>query len=235
MLARLGGPACVARTLHLSSKAWTPPPPCRPPPRRPRPAASPSSTGGPGVAPESDVRLATPADAEAVAAIYAPVVRETAISFELEPPTADQMRTRIADTLATLPWLVSLDADGHVDGYAYAGRHRERAAYQWSVDVTAYVRADRRRRGVGGRLHAVLLGQLAQLGYCQAFAGIALPNEASVRLHESLGFAALGVYRRVGFKLGAWRDVGWWQKELQPPPAAPRAPLPLGHPSIESR
>ena len=161
------------------------------------------------------LRLATPDDAEAVAAIYAPVVRDTTVSFELEPPSAAEMRARIAATPATLPWLVSLDAAGAVDGYAYAGRHRERAAYQWSVDVTVYVRADARGQGVGRRLYAALFAELVGRGYVQAFAGIALPNAASVGLHEAMGFEAIGVYRSVGFKHGAWRDVGWWQR----PPA----------------
>ncbi len=173
------------------------------------------------------IRITTPADAEAIAAIYAPVVRDTAISFEHEPPSADDMRARIASTLVRLPWLVSLDGDDRVDGYAYAGRHRERAAYQWSVDVTAYVREDARGRGIGKRLYARLFDELVRLGYFQAFAGIALPNAASVALHESLGFEPLGVYRKVGFKRGAWRDVGWWQKELQAPAIAPAAPLPF--------
>ncbi|MFZ5545066.1 MAG: arsinothricin resistance N-acetyltransferase ArsN1 family B [Pseudomonadota bacterium] len=162
------------------------------------------------------MRTATPDDAEAIAAIYAPIVRDTAISFELEPPTAGQMRERIAATLQRLPWLVSLDAQGEVNGYVYASRHRERAAYQWAVDTTAYVRADSRGQGVGRRLYEALFRTLAELGYFQAFAGIALPNEASVALHESVGFEPIGVYRNVGFKLGAWRDVGWWQKSLQP-------------------
>jgi L-amino acid N-acyltransferase YncA len=170
------------------------------------------------------IRAATAADAEAVAAIYAPVVRDTAISFELEPPSADEMRRRIAATAQLLPWLVSVDPRGAVDGYVYASRHRERPAYQWAVDVTAYVRADSRRCGVGRRLYVRLFEQLVGLGYFQAFAGIALPNAASVALHESLGFEALGVYRQVGFKHGAWHDVGWWQKTLQPLPARPVAP-----------
>jgi len=170
------------------------------------------------------IRAATPADAESIAAIYAPIVRDTAISFELEPPSPEEMRGRILSTLRALPWLVSLDERGQVDGYVYAGRHRERAAYQWSVDVTAYVREDARGRGVGKRLYASLFAELVRLGYCQAFAGIALPNEASVALHESLGFEHLGTYRKVGFKLGGWRDVGWWQKTLRQPVEAPEAP-----------
>jgi len=171
------------------------------------------------------IRLATAADADAVTAIYAPIVAGTSISFELAPPGIDEMRSRIALTLQALPWLVSEDAQGRVDGYAYAGRHRDRPAYQWSVDVTAYVREDARGRGVGRQLYRALLPVLSGLGYCQAFAGIALPNAASVALHESLGFQPIGVYRQVGFKLGAWRDVGWWQKALATTddPAPPRA------------
>ena len=170
------------------------------------------------------IRTATPSDAEAIAAIYAPIVANTAISFELVPPSADEMRSRIVSTLQRLPWLVSVDGDGRVDGYVHAGRHRERAAYQWSVDTTAYVREDRRGKGVGRRLYGRLFDELARLGYFQAFAGIALPNAASVALHEAMGFEPLGVYRNVGFKLGAWRDVGWWQKALRQAVENPEAP-----------
>ena len=172
-----------------------------------------------------NIRVATLADAEAITAIYAPVVVNTSISFELAPPTVDDMRGRIAKTLQDLPWLVSEDARGAVDGYVYAGKHRERPAYQWSVDVTAYVREDARGTGVGKRLYQALFAELVALGYFQAFAGIALPNAASVALHESVGFKHLGTYRNVGFKLGAWHDVGWWQRELRAPaePIAPRS------------
>jgi phosphinothricin acetyltransferase len=171
------------------------------------------------------IRPATPDDAPAVLAIYAPIVRDTTISFELEAPTVDEMRERITATLRRLPWLVSIDNLGAIDGYAYASKHRERAAYQWSVDVSAYVRADSRRCGVGKRLHEGLLVELARLGYFQAFAGIALPNAASIALHEALGFRHIGTYRGVGYKHGAWRDVGWWQRPIQPlrEPAPPIA------------
>ena len=162
-----------------------------------------------------NIRVATPADAEAITAIYAPVVENTSISFELTSPTVDEMRSRIVKTLPDLPWLVSEDAQGLVNGYVYASKHRERPAYQWSVDVTAYVREDARGAGVGKRLYQVLFQELAALGYFQAFAGIALPNDASVALHESVGFVPIGVYRNVGFKLGGWHDVGWWQKEIR--------------------
>jgi L-amino acid N-acyltransferase YncA len=164
-----------------------------------------------------NIRVATVADAAAIAAIYAPVVANTSISFELTPPSPSEMRERIAKTLPSLPWLVSEDAHGRIEGYAYASRHRERLAYQWSVDVTAYVREDARGTGVGRRLYQALLAELTALGYCQAFAGIALPNAASIALHESMGFEPIGIYRRVGFKLGAWHDVGWWQKQLRLP------------------
>lgn len=162
-----------------------------------------------------NIRVATPADAEAITAIYAPVVENTSISFELSPPGVDEMRSRIVKTLPDLPWLVSEDAQGLVNGYVYASKHRERPAYQWSVDVTAYVREDARGAGVGKRLYQVLFEELVELGYFQAFAGIALPNPASIALHESLGFEHIGTYRKVGYKLGAWHDVGWWQKELR--------------------
>ena len=175
------------------------------------------------------IRVATADDAEAIARIYAPIVANTVISFELDVPSVDEMRGRIVATLARFPWLVSEDAHGAVDGYVYASRHRERAAYQWSVDVTAYVREDARGRGVGKRLYGRLFEELAKLGYFQAFAGIALPNDASVALHESVGFVQLGIYRGVGFKRGAWHDVGWWQRALQAP-SAPHAPLSFGDP-----
>ena len=171
------------------------------------------------------IRIVTRADAEAITAIYAPVVANTSISFELTPPTVDEMCGRIERKLHDLPWLVSEDAHGAVNGYVYASKHRERPAYQWSVDVTAYVREDARGSGVGKRLYQALIPELVTLGYFQAFAGIALPNDASVALHESVGFEPIGVYRKVGFKLGAWHDVGWWQKELRAPsdPVAPNA------------
>jgi phosphinothricin acetyltransferase len=170
------------------------------------------------------IRTARPEDAQAIADIYAPIVESTSISFELEPPSVEEMRARIVSTLGRLPWLVAIGTDETVMGYVYASRHRERAAYQWSVDVTAYVRADARGTGVGKTMYRALFDELTALGYHQAFAGIALPNAASIALHESLGFEPLGVYRKVGFKLGAWRDVEWWQKALCAPSEFPVAP-----------
>jgi phosphinothricin acetyltransferase len=178
----------------------------------------------PHTPPEGRIRVAAPSDAEAIAAIYAPVVRETYISFELEPPTADEMRRRVVQTLERHPWLVH-ERDGQVLGYAYGSEHRSRAAYQWSVDASVYVDRRLQRAGVGRALYGVLFRLLRLQGYYGAYAGIALPNAASVGLHESLGFEPVGVYRAVGYKLGAWRDVGWWRLELRAPEAEPRPPL----------
>jgi len=172
------------------------------------------------------VRLAEPADGAGVQAIYAPIVRDTAISFEVDPPSVEEMARRIDSTLERWPWLVCAD-EGTVLGYVYASRHRERAAYRWSVDVTAYIHESARRRGIGHALYTALLAMLAAQGYHRAYAGITLPNAASVGLHESLGFTPVGVYPAVGWKLGDWHDVGWWQRTLRPPARNPAEPLSL--------
>jgi len=169
------------------------------------------------------IRLATSGDAAAAAAIYAPYVTGAVISFEAVPPSAEEMASRIASTLSYAPYLV-YEKDGEVLGFAYAARHRERAAYRWSVDVSVYVDQHARRAGVGRGLYVSLLALLARQHFAAAHAGITLPNTASVGLHQALGFVPVGVYRAVGFKLGAWWDVGWWQRRLGEP-AVPPAPL----------
>jgi phosphinothricin acetyltransferase len=171
------------------------------------------------------IRMARGADAGQVAAIYRPYVTDTAISFETEPPDQEEMAGRIASVLRVAPWLVCAGAGDEVLGYAYASRHRERAAYRWSVDVAVYVSAGHHRRGVGRALYQSLFGLLRIQGFCMAYAGITLPNAGSVGLHESLGFVPVGVYPAVGWKLGAWRDVGWWQLPLRERPATPAEPL----------
>jgi L-amino acid N-acyltransferase YncA len=172
------------------------------------------------------IRAATAADAAAILAIYAPNVSGSFVSFELEPPTLEEMAGRIVATLPAHPWLV-WEAEGVLGGYAYAGKHRERLAYQWSADVSCYVHPDARGRGVGKALYRALLEALRGQGFANAYAGIALPNAASVRLHESVGFAPIGVYRSVGFKQGAWRDVGWWHCRVGELPLEPAPPRPF--------
>ena len=173
------------------------------------------------------IRLATERDAEEIAAIYAPNVTDTIISFESEPPTADEMRLRIEGTLDRYPWLVC-ERRGRVLGYAYDGAHGSRAAYRWSVDVSVYVHEEAHRTGVGRALYTSLIAALNLQGFYNAYAGATLPNPASVGLHESVGFRPVGVYRGVGYKLGAWHDVGWWHLSLRERVADPDPPAPLG-------
>jgi phosphinothricin acetyltransferase len=176
------------------------------------------------------VREARRADGEACAAIYAPSVRDSAISFEDLAPTAEDMSARIERTWRTHPWLVD-ERDGAVVGYAYAAPHRTRAAYRWAADVAVYVADGSRRVGVARELYERLFELLRAQAVHVACAGVTLPNAASVGLHESLGFDPVGVYRRIGWKAGAWRDVGWWQLALLPqvdgPPPEPAGPAGL--------
>jgi L-amino acid N-acyltransferase YncA len=170
------------------------------------------------------IRFARTEDAADMAAIYAPNVAESAISFELSPPTATEMQTRVATVQAYAPWLLC-EVEGKVSGYAYVSRHRDRAAYQWSLDAAVYVGAEHQRRGIGRALYTTLFGLARLHGYYAVHAGITLPNQASVGLHEALGFEQVGVYRAVGYKQGAWRDVGWWQLELRERCGEPALPL----------
>lgn len=142
------------------------------------------------------IRLATVDDAPQIQSIYAPIVVETAISFELEPPSVEEMRRRIETTLLAYPWLVC-EWDG-VIGYAYAGVFRSRPAYQWTVEVSAYVHAAHRGKGVARALYTSLFECLRVQGFRTALAGIVLPNSASVALHEGLGFRSVGVFHHVG-------------------------------------
>lgn len=180
------------------------------------------------------IRFATDADASAISAIYSPVVRETAISFEVEPPSVEEIQRRISKITAVYPWLV-YEKDGAFQGYAYASQHRERAAYQWSVDVSVYVDERWRGKRVGRALYTSLFAILRALGYVNVYAGITLPNPASVALHEAMGMEPLGVYRHTGYKLGEWHDVGWWRGLLQPLPTQPQPPQPIGDLSDASR
>ena len=144
--------------------------------------------------------------------IYAPFVTASWISFELKPPSVEEMARRIADYGASHAWLVA-ELDGVVAGYAYGSPHRTREAYTSSCDVAIYVDPACARQGIGRKLYTALFLELRKK-YHAAFAGIALPNDASIGLHEAMGFTPVGVYREVGWKLGGWRDVGWWQRLL---------------------
>jgi L-amino acid N-acyltransferase YncA len=177
------------------------------------------------------VRPADPLrDARTCAAIYVPFVRDTPVSFEEQPPSEAEIARRIAAVSEGYPWLVA-EIASEVAGYAYACPHRDRAAYRWAADVTVYVGEGQRGQGVGRALYGELMPLLSRQGLRIACAGITLPNDASVALHERFGFELVGVFRRIGWKAGAWRDVGWWQVELSPAtygqPAKPGPPVRL--------
>jgi L-amino acid N-acyltransferase YncA len=173
----------------------------------------------------NQVRGAEATDADAIAAIYAPHVTEGVASFEAIAPDAAEMRARISETTRTHPWLVC-ERDGEVIGYAYAGPHSARAAYVWSVNVTVYIARQHQRGGIGRTLYTALFEQLRRQGFYNAYAGITVPNPGSVGLHEAMGFKRVGFYPAVGYKFGAWRDVGWWELPLQEKPlGAPPPPL----------
>ena len=179
---------------------------------------------------EQIIRACTPADAPAIAEIYDPIVANTVISFEETPPGPDEIRRRIVAAGDRYPWLACV-RDGEFAGYAYASAHRSRAAYRWSVDLSAYVAPDARRTGVARRLYTALFDILARQGYAAAFAGIALPNEPSVAFHRSTGFRDVGTYHAVGYKLGAWHDVLWLERRLRPPGEAPAEIVAFDQPS----
>lgn len=172
------------------------------------------------------IRLASAADGAALAEIYAPAVDGRSTSFELTAPDAAELARRVERLIARTPWLV-LERDARVVGYAYASPHRDRPAYQWSVEVSAYVHADAHRTGVARALYTSLFAVLVLQGFRSAYAGITLPNDASEGLHRALGFTPVGVFHRVGYKLGAWHDVVWLERALAPHDVEPPAPVAL--------
>jgi L-amino acid N-acyltransferase YncA len=175
------------------------------------------------------MRIATADDADQVLEIYAPFCVATPVSFETEAPSLEDIKRRITTTLEFFPWLVAEEGD-RVLGYAYASRHRERAAYRWSADVSVYVREEARGKGLGRALYTSLFAILRLQGIHNILAGITLPNPASVAVHEVMGMRPIGLYSRIGYKCGDWHDVGWWQLAL---PARGGEPLePLSFPSI---
>lgn len=182
------------------------------------------------MSPTVHLRFARPADAAGILAIYGPIILQSPASFQVTPPSLEEMEAKIAQTMVHYPWLV-YEKGGQIWGYAYGTSHRERAAYQWSVETSVYIHSDARRQGLGTLLYEALLQILALQGYFRAFAGIVLPNAGSVRLHESVGFTALGVFENVGYKLKQWHDVGWWCRDLAPLAIEPVSPCLL----IEAR
>ena len=173
------------------------------------------------------IRLARPGDGPALAEIYRPAVADNATSFELDPPDGAEMARRAAKCMERTPWLVC-ERDGRVVGYAYGGMHRERAAYQWTAEVSAYVHRDYHKQGIGRALYTSLFAALVVQGYRNVVAGITLPNDASVALHQAVGFTPVGVYRGIGYKFGAWHDVLWLERELAPRILDPPLPRRLG-------
>jgi L-amino acid N-acyltransferase YncA len=168
------------------------------------------------------IRLATITDAAAILKIYAPYIQHTSITFETEVPTVEAFAERIENYLINWPWLV-YEVDDIIAGYAYASRYRERVAYQWSVECSVYVHDDYLRTGIAGKLYKVLFTLLKQQGFCNVYAVINLPNDRSVAFHESMGFTYFATYEQVGYKLGQWKNVGWWRliinDFIQEPPA----------------
>ncbi|MDF5734531.1 MULTISPECIES: arsinothricin resistance N-acetyltransferase ArsN1 family B [unclassified Nostoc] len=170
------------------------------------------------------IRLANESDALKMLAIYGPIVRETSISFEIEPPSKTEFEGRIQNYQQQMPWLVC-EVNSELLGYAYATPYRTRAAYQWSVESSVYINVEYRRKGVAKALYTSLFALLQLQGYYNVFAAIALPNPASVAVHEAVGFSPVGVFRKVGYKFRKWHDVGWWQLSLQQ-----ELPLPVNSP-----
>jgi phosphinothricin acetyltransferase len=176
-----------------------------------------------------DIRTATEDDAEAILAIYAPIVRETAISFEDDVPSVEEMRRRIRERLVTYPWFVA-EEGLEIVGYGYAGPLRDRAAYRWSAEVSMYIRDDARHTGVATAIGMRITEALLRMGVCTLFGGTTLPNAASEGIYLKSGFEQAGVWRNAGFKHGRWHDVGWYQRSIRevrgdPPPFIPFSEL----------
>lgn len=172
------------------------------------------------------IRLATAADAAGMLEIYAPFVSSTSITFETEVPALAAFENRIRQYMEFCPWLVAEDK-GRIAGYAYAYRHRERTAYQWSVECSVYIHPDYLRKGIASRLYNALFPILRLQGFRNVYAVINLPNDQSVALHERLGFRYFATYEQVGYKLGKWKNVGWWRLILGEFGENPAAPIPF--------
>jgi L-amino acid N-acyltransferase YncA len=170
------------------------------------------------------IRTATGSDAESILDIYAPYIENTSYTFETEVPTIESFQERITSYLQSWPWLVC-EIGGVVAGYAYGSKHRERIAYQWSVECSVYIHDDFQRAGIGKALYRALIDLLKLQGFRNLYAVINLPNERSVAFHEKIGFEYFAVYKNVGYKLGKWKNVGWWQLQLNDYTMEPSPPI----------
>ena len=169
------------------------------------------------------IRVATAGDAASILEIYAPYIQNTSYTFENDVPTEESFGERINSYLQSYPWLVC-EIDGVLAGYAYGSQHRERVAYQWSVECSVYVHDDFQRAGVGRALYSALVEILKLQHFRNLYAVINLPNERSVAFHEKMGFEYFATYKNVGYKLGKWKNVAWWQLQLNEYSAEPVPP-----------
>jgi phosphinothricin acetyltransferase len=172
------------------------------------------------------IRLAKEEDANEILAIYSPYIINTSFTFETGVPTEQEFKERIRNYLQTYPWLVS-EINNEIAGYAYAARHRERVAYQWCVESSIYIKDDYQHSGIAQALYSALIEILKKQGFMNVYGVINLPNDKSVRFHEKIGFNWFATYEKVGFKLGQWKNVGWWKLQANEYIDEPPAPIKL--------
>ena len=172
------------------------------------------------------IRLAQSTDAEGILEIYSPYIQNTSITFETEIPSVSEFDNRINNYTQNYPWLVD-EIDGKIAGYAYASRYRERTAYQWSIECSVYIHDSHLRSGIARNLYSKLFDFLKIQRFTTVYAVINLPNDRSVAFHESMGFHYFATYEKVGYKLGQWKNVGWWQLQLNEYIHEPDAPIPF--------
>jgi len=173
-----------------------------------------------------EIRLATKNDAAEILEIYSPYILNTTISFETELPTVEQFQKRIEDCLQKYPWIVCV-IEGRIAGYVYASKHREREAYQWTCECSVYIHDDFKGREMGKKLYELLFQILKLQQFRNVYAGITLPNDASIKLHEKCGFMKFAHYENIGFKFGNWHSVGWWKLQINEYDLPPPPPLKL--------
>ena len=162
-------------------------------------------------------RLVKRADVKGILDIYAPFIENTTVSFELKVPSEDEFWARIQKVIDKSPWLVC-EINGVIAGYAYASDHRSRGAYQWNREVSVYVHEQYHKRGIASNLYKTLLHIIKRQGFCNALAGVTLPNPPSEAFHKNFGFRLVGIYHNIGYKYGQWRDVAWWELQLNNDP-----------------